>query len=605
MKTLRYKNLFIWLIVAIVMIVLFNSLNTNRYTIKKVSYTEFVELINENNVKSVEIKGTEVIGKFKNNESFKTYIPQNSDNTIEKLREKNINIEILPEGKNSFMLNMLFYWAPVILLVFLWFYFMNQMQRGGKAMSFGKINAPLTMTTGKKITFEDVAGAEESKEELREVIDFLKNPEKYKRLGAKIPRGVLLVGPPGTGKTLLAKAVAGEANVPFLNISGSYFLEIFVGVGASRVRDLFQQAKKNAPCIIFMDEIDAVGRHRGAGIGGGHDEREQTLNQLLVEMDGFKTTDNVIVMAATNRPDILDHALLRAGRFDRRIVVAKPDVKGREEILKVHTRNAKLAKDIDLKILAKATPGFSGADLANLVNEAVLCAARSNKKETDMVDFEVAKDKVLMGPERKSMIISEEDKKNTAYHESGHAIVAKLLPHTDPLHKVSIIPRGMAMGITQQLPEGDKYTYDKEYLLNTIAVLMGGRVAEELILKHVTTGAGDDIGKATDIAKKMVCEWGMSSLGPITYTSNKDEVFLGKEIGRYKTYSEETATAIDVEVKKIVNKGYETAKEIISTHINKLHEIARLLLEKETITGKDIDEILGIGDASQTGTLPA
>ncbi len=605
MKTLRYKNLFIWLIVAIVMIVLFNSLNTNRYTIKKVSYTEFVELINENNVKSVEIKGTEVIGKFKNNESFKTYIPQNSDNTIEKLREKNINIEILPEGKNSFMLNMLFYWAPVILLVFLWFYFMNQMQRGGKAMSFGKINAPLTMTTGKKITFEDVAGAEESKEELREVIDFLKNPEKYKRLGAKIPRGVLLVGPPGTGKTLLAKAVAGEANVPFLNISGSDFVEMFVGVGASRVRDLFQQAKKNAPCIIFMDEIDAVGRHRGAGIGGGHDEREQTLNQLLVEMDGFKTTDNVIVMAATNRPDILDHALLRAGRFDRRIVVAKPDVKGREEILKVHTRNAKLAKDIDLKILAKATPGFSGADLANLVNEAVLCAARSNKKETDMVDFEVAKDKVLMGPERKSMIISEEDKKNTAYHESGHAIVAKLLPHTDPLHKVSIIPRGMAMGITQQLPEGDKYTYDKEYLLNTIAVLMGGRVAEELILKHVTTGAGDDIGKATDIAKKMVCEWGMSSLGPITYTSNKDEVFLGKEIGRYKTYSEETATAIDVEVKKIVNKGYETAKEIISTHINKLHEIARLLLEKETITGKDIDEILGIGDASQTGTLPA
>ena len=599
-----YKNLFLWLAVALVMIVLFNTLSTKHYkTAKKISYTQFVESVDENNVASVRIKGTEVTGKSKDNKSFKTYIPQNSS-IIEKLEKNNISIEILPQ-KNSFMLNLLFYWAPVILLVFLWFYFMNQMQKGGKAMSFGKINAPLAMAAGKKVTFKDVAGADESKEELKEVIDFLKNPGKYKRLGAKIPRGVLLIGPPGTGKTLLAKAVAGEANVPFLNISGSDFVEMFVGVGAARVRDLFQQAKKNAPCIIFIDEIDAVGRHRGAGIGGGHDEREQTLNQLLVEMDGFKTTDNVIIMAATNRPDILDHALLRPGRFDRRVVVVKPDVKGREEILKVHSVDVKLAEDVDLKIVAKGTPGFTGADLANLVNEAVLHTAKLDKRETDMTDFEVAKDKVLMGPERKSMIISEKEKKNTAYHESGHAMVARFLPHTDPVHKVSIIPRGVAMGITQQLPEEDRYSYDSEYLMNKVAVLMGGRVAEELVMGHITTGAANDIERATDIARKMVCEWGMSSLGPITFASDKDEVFLGKEIGRYKTYSEKTAFAIDVEVKKIANKGYEVAKKIVSAHIDKLHKIASLLLEKETITGRDIDEILGIDNALQTGVISA
>ena len=599
-----YKNLFLWLAVALVMIVLFNTLSTKHYkTAKKISYTQFVESVDENNVASVRIKGTEVTGKSKDNKSFKTYIPQNSS-IIEKLEKNNISIEILPQ-KNSFMLNLLFYWAPVILLVFLWFYFMNQMQKGGKAMSFGKINAPLAMAAGKKVTFKDVAGADESKEELKEVIDFLKNPGKYKRLGAKIPRGVLLIGPPGTGKTLLAKAVAGEANVPFLNISGSDFVEMFVGVGAARVRDLFQQAKKNAPCIIFIDEIDAVGRHRGAGIGGGHDEREQTLNQLLVEMDGFKTTDNVIIMAATNRPDILDHALLRPGRFDRRVVVVKPDVKGREEILKVHSVDVKLAEDVDLKIVAKGTPGFTGADLANLVNEAVLHTAKLDKRETDMTDFEVAKDKVLMGPERKSMIISEKEKKNTAYHESGHAMVARFLPHTDPVHKVSIIPRGEAMGITQQLPEEDRYSYDSEYLMNKVAVLMGGRVAEELVMGHITTGAANDIERATDIARKMVCEWGMSSLGPITFASDKDEVFLGKEIGRYKTYSEKTAFAIDVEVKKIANKGYEVAKKIVSAHIDKLHKIASLLLEKETITGRDIDEILGIDNALQTGVISA
>jgi cell division protease FtsH len=600
-----YKNLFLWLAVALVMIVLFNALSTKHHnTARKISYTQFVESVDENNVASVRIRGTEVIGKSKNNKSFKTYIPQNSS-IIEKLQKNNISIEILPQNKNSFMLNMLFYWAPVILLVFLWFYFMNQMQKGGKAMSFGKVNALLTMAAGKKVTFNDVAGADESKEELKETIDFLKNPGKYKRLGAKIPRGVLLIGPPGTGKTLLAKAVAGEANVPFLNISGSDFVEMFVGVGAARVRDLFQQAKKNAPCIIFIDEIDAVGRHRGTGIGGGHDEREQTLNQLLVEMDGFKTTDNVIVMAATNRPDILDHALLRPGRFDRRVVVVKPDVKGREEILKVHSVDVKLAEDVDLRIVAKGTPGFTGADLANLVNEAVLHTARLNKRETDMTDFEVAKDRVLMGPERKSMIISEEEKKNTAYHESGHAIVAKFLPHTDPVHKVSIIPRGVAMGITQQLPEEDRYSYDSEYLMNRVAVLMGGRVAEELVMGHITTGAANDIERATDIARKMVCEWGMSSLGPITYASDKDEVFLGKEIGRYKTYSEKIAFAIDVEIKKIANKGYEMAKKIVSAHTDKLHKIAGLLLEKETITGRDIDEILGIDNALQAGVISA
>jgi cell division protease FtsH len=485
-------------------------------------------------------------------------------------------------------------WFPMLLLIGVWIFFMRQMQAGGgKAMAFGKSRARLQSDQGPKVTFNDVAGIEEAKEELREIIDFLKDPKKFTRLGGRIPKGVLLMGSPGTGKTLLAKAIAGEAGVPFFSISGSDFVEMFVGVGASRVRDLFIQGKRNAPCIIFIDEIDAVGRHRGAGLGGGHDEREQTLNALLVEMDGFESSEGVILIAATNRPDVLDPALLRSGRFDRQVVVPVPDVKGREEILKVHTRKSPLAEGVNLSILARGTPGFSGADLENLVNEAALMAARLNKEKVDMADFETAKDKVMMGTERRSMIISEEEKRNTAYHEAGHTLVAKLLPGTDPIHKVTIIPRGRALGLTQQLPLDEKHTYPKDYLLNNLIIFLGGRAAEELVLGQLTTGAGNDLERATELARKMVCEWGMSpEMGPLTFGKKEEQIFLGREIAQHRDYSEETARKIDVEVKKLILESYDQARVLLGGNLDKLHRLAQTLLEKETLDGETIDRII-------------
>ena len=484
---------------------------------------------------------------------------------IKTLRDKGVSMNIRDITSGSWPLQLLGTWAPLILLAALWFFMIRQMQTGGnKALSFGKSRARLLSMQQKKVTFKDVAGVDEAKEELKEIIEFLREAQKFQKLGGRIPKGVLLVGPPGTGKTLLARAVAGEANVPFFSISGSDFVEMFVGVGASRVRDLFEQGKKNAPCIIFIDEIDAVGRHRGAGLGGGHDEREQTLNQLLVEMDGFESNEGVILMAATNRPDVLDPALLRPGRFDRRVVVSRPDVRGREEILRVHTRKIPLADDVDLFVLGRGTPGFSGADLANMVNEAALAAARQNRKAVLMYDFELAKDKVLMGVERKSMLLSDEEKKNTAYHEAGHALVAALLPHSDPLHKVTIIPRGMALGVTMQLPIDDRHNYYKNYLETSIAILMGGRLAEEMFLDSMSTGAGNDIERATELARKMVCEWGMSDLGPLTFGKKEEQIFLGREIAQHRDYSEATAVKIDAEVQKLVKRGYDSAKDLLS-----------------------------------------
>ncbi len=591
-----YRNALLWMIVAVLMILLFNMFNTNRYNYATMEYNKLIEVINKKEIKSVKIDGNYVYVRTNNNKRYKTYVPD-VQKIADMLVKQNINVDIKPKQGNSILTNILIYWAPMLVFIFIWIYFMNQMNKGGKAMTFGKSNARLFVSDSKnKVTFKDVAGIEEVKDELKEIIEFLKDPHKFTKLGAKIPKGVLLVGAPGTGKTLIAKAVAGEAGVPFFSISGSDFVEMFVGVGASRVRDLFNQAKRSAPCIVFIDEMDAVGRQRGAGVGGGNDEREQTLNQLLVEMDGFQTDTNIIVIAATNRPDVLDPALLRPGRFDRRVVVPKPDVKGRLEILKVHTRKINLAEDVDLEIIAKSTAGFVGADLANLVNEAALLAAKLDKKEVTMDEFDIAKDKVLMGPERKNVLISDKEKKITAYHESGHAIVAKLLPNSDPVHKVSIIPRGMALGVTQQLPEGDRYTYDKEYLLTRIAVLMGGRAAEEVILDTITTGAGNDIEKATEIARKMVCDWGMSSLGPISFAEEGEEVFLGRDMGIKKTYSEDTAKLIDKEIQRIVTEGYEKAVEIITNNKDKMDKMAQTLLEKEVIDSKEIDEILGITD---------
>ncbi|MGZ3580352.1 MAG: ATP-dependent zinc metalloprotease FtsH, partial [Syntrophales bacterium] len=485
-------------------------------------------------------------------------------------------------------------WVPMLLIIGVWIFFMSQMQAGGgKAMAFGKSKARLVTDKSKKVTFADVAGIDEAKAELEEVIEFLRDPKKFTRLGGRIPKGLLLVGQPGTGKTLLARAIAGEAEVPFLSISGSDFVEMFVGVGASRVRDLFDQGKKNAPCIIFIDEIDAVGRHRGAGLGGGHDEREQTLNQLLVEMDGFESNEGVILVSATNRPDVLDPALLRPGRFDRQVVVPLPDVKGREKILEVHTRKTPLAEDIDFAVIARGTPGFSGADIENLVNESVLYAARYGKDKVHMSDFEFAKDKVMMGAERKSMVISIEERKNTAYHESGHALVARLLPGSDPIHKVTIIPRGMALGLTQQLPVDEKHTYPKQYLLNNITILLGGRAAEELILNEFTTGSGNDIERATNLARKMVCEWGMSDeMGPLSYGKKEEQIFLGREFATHKDYSEETAQRIDKEVTRLVSDSYEKAKKLLSDHIDILNRIASGLLEKEVLNTAELDEII-------------
>jgi cell division protease FtsH len=595
------KNLLVWMVILVLIILAWNVFKTGAPAVEEVTFSQFMDQVAQGHVQKVKIRGDEISGTYapsagKRETAFKTYAP-NYPKLVEDLREKGVGIEVTPLKDSSFVSALVMY-GPLILLVAIWFVIMRQMQAGGnKALSFGKSRAKLLTPTQKKVTFKDVAGVEEAKVELQEIIEFLKDPQKFQKLGGKIPKGVLLIGPPGTGKTLLARAVAGEANVPFFTISGSDFVEMFVGVGASRVRDLFEQGKKNAPCIIFIDEIDAVGRHRGAGLGGGHDEREQTLNALLVEMDGFDTNEGVILVAATNRPDVLDPALLRPGRFDRRVVVDSPDLRGREQILRVHTRQTPLADSVDLSVIARGTPGFSGADLANLVNEAALNAARFNKKKVEMIDFEYAKDKVMMGPERKSMIMTEQEKRNTAYHEGGHALVAAMLPDADPLHKVTIIPRGRALGVTMQLPAEDKYSHTKEYLESTITVMMGGRIAEERFLGHMTTGAGNDIEKATDLARKMVCEWGMSELGPLTFGKVEGEIFLGRDFGRTQDYSEETANQIDAEVKHIVTDAYERAKKIISDNEKAMHRLARTLLEKEVLDGEEVLQII----AEETG----
>ncbi len=614
------RGLLLWLIIMVAVILVFNFSNMPREGIYTLSYTQFLKLIDRGAVKSVVIKEYEIysevpykdflevggkvkpivqwMGKRKGQPPpksvrVKVVIPNDPD-LIKTLKARGIQIYVKPPEKPPWYMNFLSNWLPLIVLVAIWIFFMKQMQAGsGRAFTFGKSRARIIVDQGKKVTFKDVADIEEAKEEVKEIIEFLKDPKKFQRLGGKMPKGVLLVGPPGTGKTLLAKAIAGEAGVPFLSISGSEFVEMFVGVGAARVRDLFEQARKHAPCIVFIDEIDAVGRQRGAGIGGGHDEREQTLNQLLVEMDGFDTSEGIVILAATNRPDVLDPALLRPGRFDRRVVIPKPDVKGRLEILKVHTRDKPLGEDVDLEVIARGTPGFSGADLANIVNEAALIAARKGKDRIEMEDFEEAKDKVLMGVERRSMIISESEKRLIAYHEAGHALVAKLIPGTDPVHKVTIIPRGMALGVTQQLPEEDRYIHTKDYLLKLITVLLGGRAAEEIVFKRQTTGAANDLERATDIARKMVCFYGMSEkLGPLSFGRRDELVFLGRDLVLSKEYSEKTAQEIDNEVKSIVTMCYQEAKKLLSDNREVLEAIVEALMEKEVISGEELDEIL-------------
>ena len=590
------RTILFWLLMILLAVVLWRMASGTSQSAKEEdsNYVNFLANLDQGKVKEVtillspnsaELKGDyRDGGKFRNVTIANTAIPD----ITKTLQEKGVRYNYA-EVKNADWLTFIVNFAPLMLLVAFWIFMMKQMQAGGnKALSFGKSRARLLTAQQKKATFKDVAGIDEPKEELYEIIDFLKDPQKFQKLGGRIPKGVLLVGPPGTGKTLLARAIAGEANVPFFSISGSDFVEMFVGVGASRVRDLFEQGKKNAPCIIFIDEIDAVGRHRGAGLGGGHDEREQTLNALLVEMDGFESNEGVILIAATNRPDVLDPALLRPGRFDRREVVPRPDVKGREEILRVHTRKVPLSDDVDLSVIARGTPGFSGADLANLVNESALWAARQNRKLVTMFDFEMSKDKVLMGVERRSMILSDEEKRNTAYHEAGHALVAAMTPGADPLHKVTIIPRGMALGVTMQLPIDDKHTYTKEFLESQLAVLMGGRVAEEMFLHHITTGAGNDIERATEIARQMVCEWGMSPLGPLTFGKKEEAIFLGREIAQHRDYSEDTAIKIDGEVRAIINNGYAKAKNILDTYKDALERVAQALLDREVLDATEL-----------------
>ncbi len=588
-----YKNLALWLVISLMVILLFNMFNHPSQSKQETSYSEFIAAVSDGEVNQVTIQGNDIYGKYKDGTAFRTFVPNDPD-LIRVLRDKGVQITAKAAEESPWFMTILISWFPMLLLIAVWIFFMRQMQAGGgKAMSFGKSRARLVSDSARKVTFEDVAGIEEAKEELEEIIEFLRDPKKFTKLGGRIPKGVLLVGAPGTGKTLLARAIAGEAEVPFFNISGSDFVEMFVGVGASRVRDLFVQGKKHAPCIIFIDEIDAVGRHRGAGLGGGHDEREQTLNQLLVEMDGFESNDGVILISATNRPDVLDPALLRPGRFDRQVVVPLPDLRGREGILMVHVRHTPLSSDVDLRVVARGTPGFSGADLENLVNEAALLAARLNKEMVEMIDVERAKDKVLMGTERKSMIMSEKEKRNTAFHEVGHALVSKFLPGTDPVHKVSIIPRGRALGMTMTLPIEDRYSYDEDYMQNTLAKLMGGRVAEEVVFNHKTSGASDDIEKATTIARKMVTVYGMSnSMGPIAFGQKEEAIFLGREIAQHRDYSEKTAIRIDEEVQRIVDEAYSTAKGILREHEDLLHKIAETLLEKETLDGKEIDAII-------------
>lgn len=592
-KRKSLRNLFFWLATAMIIIMLWSLLQPPKSPqTLEINFSEFLEKVEHNEIAEVIIKGNQIEGKYTDGTNFKTVAPTQFDDLVKILREHNVALKVENASKGSWF-SSLFIWFPIILLIFVWIFIMKGMMAGGnKALSFGKSKAKLFVGHREKTTFKDVAGVQEAKEELYEIIEFLKNPQKFQTLGGKIPKGVLLVGAPGCGKTLLAKAVAGEAGVPFFSISGSDFVEMFVGVGASRVRDLFDQGKKHAPCLIFIDELDAVGRQRGAGLGSGHDEREQTLNQLLVEMDGFDPNEGIILITATNRPDILDNALLRPGRFDRRIVINMPDIKGREQILRVHTRKIPLADDVKLEIMARSTPGFSGADLANLVNEAALIAARHGQDKVTMKDIEYAKDKVLMGVERKSMIISEEEKKIVAYHEAGHALIAALIPEADPIHKVTIIPRGLALGVTQQLPLDDRYIHSKDYLEAQLSVLLAGRIAEELFLKKTTTGAANDFEKATKISRKMVCQWGMSDLGPLTFGERDDLVFLGKDLAMHKNFSEKTAELIDVEVKKIITKSYAMAKELIEKNKVNLEKIVEALLVKEVLTSEEIDEIL-------------
>ena len=600
------KNVFLWIVIIVAVVVLWNFLNTVRSgNVDEVNYSEFTSMVKNEKIRSyptspVTLTGNEVEGQYLDSATdterkFRVIIPKGSEETIANtLNEKDIIVKVNDDDQSSFIYMLLTSWFPIILFVGFWIFLMRQMQSGGnKALSFGKSRAKLSTNHQKKVTFKDVAGVEEAKEELQEIIEFLKEPQKFQKLGGRIPKGVLLMGPPGTGKTLLARAIAGEASVPFFSISGSDFVEMFVGVGASRVRDLFEQGKKNAPCIIFIDEIDAVGRHRGAGLGGGHDEREQTLNQLLVEMDGFESNEGVILIAATNRPDVLDPALLRPGRFDREVVVTLPDIKGREGIIKVHTRRIPMAADVKLSILARGTPGMSGAQLANLVNEAALNAARFNRKSVAMADFEEAKDKVLMGKERKSMIMSDGEKRNTAYHEAGHALAAYLLPDADPLHKVTIIPRGRALGVTMQLPEEDKYSYTKEYMEASVTILLAGRVAEELILGSCTTGASNDLERVTDRARKMVCEWGMSEeIGPLTFGKKEEQIFLGREIAQHQDYSEDTAMQIDKEVKKVVLAAYAEARKLLEENRDALILVAEALLEYEALDAKEVKAVI-------------
>jgi cell division protease FtsH len=588
------KSLLFWLVLVVVGVVIWNVSTKFQQKEQSVQFSEFTSQVNNGQISAVTITGQEITGATKSNNSFRTIVPSQGmyEGLVNLLIEKGVTVDV-KEQTISPWASLLYSWAPFLLVIGFWVFFMRQMQSGGnKALSFGKSKAKLSSSSQKKVTFKDVAGVDEAKEELQEIIEFLKEPQKFQKLGGRIPKGVLLMGSPGTGKTLLARAVAGEANVPFFSISGSDFVEMFVGVGASRVRDLFEQGKKNAPCIVFIDEIDAVGRHRGAGLGGGHDEREQTLNQLLVEMDGFESNEGVILVAATNRPDVLDPARLRPGRFDRRIVVNRPDVKGREGILGVHTRKIPMSDDVEVPVLARGTAGFSGADLANLVNEAALNAARYNQKTVRMHDFEYAKDKVLMGSERRSMIISDEEKRVTAIHEGGHALLAVLLPHADPIHKVTIIPRGMALGLTQQLPIDEKHNYSREYLNDRIAILLGGRIAEEITTNSLTTGAGNDLERSTELARQMVCEWGMSDeMGPLTFGKKEEQIFLGREIAQHQDYSEDTALRIDQEVKRFVTGNYKRAHELLTAHKSKLEQIAEALLSREVLDGEQVKRL--------------
>ena len=587
------KNLVLWAGICMVMIVLFNLFNQPPVSPNDLSYTEFLTKVRQGEVASVKIQGSRISGVLVNDQRFTSYAPDDPT-LVDTLVKSNVQVKAEPQEEAPWYMTVLISWFPMLLLIGVWIFFMRQMQGGGgKAMSFGRSRAKLVTQEETKVTFADVAGVDEAKEELQEIVDFLSNPKKFTRLGGRIPKGVLLVGGPGTGKTLLARAVAGEAGVPFFSISGSDFVEMFVGVGAARVRDLFIQGKKNAPCLIFIDEIDAVGRQRGAGLGGGHDEREQTLNAMLVEMDGFESNEGVILIAATNRPDVLDPALLRPGRFDRQVVVPNPDLRGRKRILEVHTRKTPLSGEVDLDVLARGTPGFSGADLENLVNEAALHAAKLSQDKVTMLDFEEAKDKVMMGKERRSMILSDEEKKTTAYHEAGHTLVAQFLPGTDPIHKVSIIPRGRALGVTMQLPVDDRHTYSKTYLQNNLAVLFGGRAAEELVFNSITTGAGNDIERATAMAKRMVCEWGMSEeFGPMALGKKDDEVFLGRDMAHIKDYSDETAKLIDLEVKRILGDAYDRAKTILQDNLELLHTLSLALVDRETLTGEEVIKLI-------------